>query len=124
MARHIRGTAAMTLHVHDLDRAAAFWRALGLEGDAEPGGEAVSFAIPGSGPLTLHRWQSQCAENGGRPPGTVSGLMFDTADVEAACREVGRSGGRVVDAPFPGPDGGRWAVAADPDGNEFFLCGP
>lgn len=124
MTSHILGTKAMTIHVHDLGKVAAFWEALGLTRDEEGGGEAASFAIPGSAPLMIHKWQSQCAANGGRPPGTVTGLMLSTPDVEAACAQATKAGGQVVDPPFPGPDGGRWAVAADPDGNEFFLCGP
>lgn len=123
MPGQILGTYAMTLHVHDLARAARFWEALGL---APSGGneEVFNFAVPDSGPLSLHRWQSACATNGGRPPGTVSGLMLATDDAKAACERVAKAGGQVIAPPFPAPAGGMWAVAADPDGNEFMLCAP
>lgn len=111
----------MTMHVHDLKKVADFWGALGLERE-DATDESVSFTLPGSAPLTLHAWSSQCATNGGRPPGTVSGLMLATRDTKAACDAVKMAGGAIVAPPFPGPGGGRWAVAADPDGNEFMLC--
>lgn len=119
----IKGTAGMTMHVNDLDASARFWEQLGLaRGNVDE--ESAALEIPGSAPLALHKWGSMCAENGGRPPGTVSGLMFDVDDAQAACDRVVRAGGRVTAPPFPGPTGGTWAVVADPDGNEFFVCAP
>lgn len=38
------------------------------------------------------------------------------------CDRVNAAGGKVISPPFPGPNGGARAVAADPDGNEFMLC--
>lgn len=113
----------MTVHVHDLAANTRFWEQVGLTlGEADA--ESASFDIPGSAPLTLHAWDSMCAKNGGRPPGTVSGIMFGVDDAQAICDRVARSGGRVTAPPFPGPTGGSWAVIADPDGNEFFMCAP
>ncbi|MFP5356529.1 MAG: SRPBCC domain-containing protein [Gemmatimonadota bacterium] len=119
----ITGTFGMTVHVHDLTKAGRFWEALGLRVDGADG-EVIRFVVPGSGPLTLHKWESACASNGGRPPGTVSGLMFGVDDASAACARVEQGGGRIVAPPFPSPGGGTWAVVADPDGNEFMLCAP
>lgn len=119
----ITGTFGMSMHVHDLARVSRFWESMGLKllGTSD---EAAAFAVPGSGPISLHKWQSACATNGGRPPGTVSGIMLATDDAKAACERVAKAGGKVLAPPFPAPIGGSWAIAADPDGNEFMLCEP
>ena len=119
----ITGTFGMTMHVHDLGKASKFWETLGLK-PIHVDAEVALFAVPGSGPLMLHRWQSACQTNGGRPPGTVSGIMLSVDDAEAATARVASAGGKVVAPPFPAPSGGHWAVVADPDGNEFLLCAP
>lgn len=121
MRGSITGTFGMTMHVHDLPRGAKFWEALGLK-PLMVSEESAAFAVPNSGPISLHRWQSACQQNGGRPPGTVSGIMLAVDDAQAMCERVTSSGGRVVAPPFPAPSGGAWAVVADPDGNEFMVC--
>ena len=121
MRGNITGTFGMTMHVHDLAKVTQFWNALGLK-QLYADADLASLNVPGSGPLTLHRWQSSCAQNGGRPPGTVSGLMFAVDDAGAMCERVSAAGGKVLTPPFPVANGGTWAIAADPDGNEFMLC--
>lgn len=123
MRGNITGTYGMTMHVHDLGKGSKFWESMGLK-TLYATEEAAGFAVPGSGPISLHRWQSACQTNGGRPPGTVSGIMLMTDDARAACDRVVAAGGRVVAPPFPAPAGGFWSVVADPDGNEFMLCQP
>lgn len=120
----ITGTVGMTIHVHDVRRATAFWERMGLVvGSASD--DFVTLTIPKSGPLMLHKWQSACAHNGGRPPGTVSGLMLAVDDAAAACARVEKAGGRTEMAPFPAPDGsGTWVMVSDVDGNEFVVCAP
>lgn len=119
----ITGTLAMTMHVHDLGKVSKFWEGLGLE-RLHADADVASFAVPGSGPIMLHRWQSACQANGGRPPGTVSGIMLHVDDAQAATERAAKAGGKVVAPPFPAPTGGHWAVVADPDGNEFMICAP
>lgn len=124
MTAKIDGTYAMTMHVDDLERARSFYgKGLGLE-EAFANEEALTFAVPNSPPLTLHKWQSSCKERGARPPGTVSGIMLLCADPNAACKEIEAAGGKVTEAPFKGPFGTLWATVADPEGNEFMLCEP
>ena len=119
----ITGTFGMTMHVHDLGRVTKFWGSLGLD-PQQLDADTASLPIPGSGPITLHRWQTACATNGGRPPGTVSGILLAVDDANAMCDRVGAAGGKVVTPPFRPETGGSWAVVADPDGNEFMVCAP
>ena len=119
----ITGTVGMTIHVNDMEQAKRFWEALGLKVEGSDGA-LVRLAIPGSAPITLHTWNSVCATNGGRPPGTVTGLMLAVDDASAACARVTQAGGRIVAPPFTPWSGGMWAIVADPDGNEFIVCAP
>lgn len=123
MRGSITGTYGMTMHVNDLHRGVKFWESVGLK-PLLITEDAAAFAVPNSGPITLHKWQSACQTSGGRPPGTVSGLMLATDDAAAACARVAEAGGKVLAPPFPAPPGGFWSVVADPDGNEFMLCQP
>lgn len=123
MPGSITGTFGMTMHVNDLGKVSKFWESLGLK-PLFSDGDSAAFAVPGSGPITLHRWQSACQSNGGRPPGTVSGLMLSVDDAKAVTDRVTSAGGKVLAPPFPAPTGGQWAIVADPDGNEFMVCAP
>ena len=120
----ITGTFGMTMHVNDLAKTSKFWESLGLR-SIYATDEAAGFAVPNSGPISLHKWQSACQQNGGRPPGTVSGIMLSVDDAKAVADRVTSAGGRVVAPPFPAPSGqGHWAILADPDGNECMVCAP
>jgi predicted enzyme related to lactoylglutathione lyase len=59
------------------------------------------------------------------PPGTPFlpdwSIYFGTADVDAAAREVKRLGGEIRVEPMDIPGIGRFAIAADPQGNGFAL---
>ena len=66
-------------------------------------------------------------EEGGREPGTVSGIVFSHHNPVAACAEISRRGGKVTDPPHEIHPPGftvTLAVIADPDGNEFVLRSP
>ncbi len=120
----ISGLHAVTIHVRDIQRARAFYQdVLGLnEINFQEKVQRAVFAIPGTSTILTMHVQSPGEE--GRDPGTVSGIIFQHPDPEAACREIRRRGGTVtsepkhVDSPFG--DFVR-AVFADPDGNEFIL---
>lgn len=127
MATPIEGLEAVTVHVRDIHKARRFYaevlglRELQFDGTA---GRAV-FGIPGV-PVTL-RMHVYDPEEGGREPGTVSGIVFSHHDPVSACAEIGRRGGKVTDPPHKiTPPGftATLAVIADPDGNEFVLRSP
>lgn len=120
----ITGLHAVTIHIRDIQRSRTFYREVfGLEelSFTESRNRAV-FALPGTSTLlTMH---IQGPDEGGREPGTVTGLILGHPDPAAACEEFRRRGGvvaneaRVVE--FPGVKF-VLAVVADPDGNEFVI---
>ena len=120
----VEGMEAVSVHVHDIERARKFYsEVLGLrEVSFLPAASRAAFAIPGSSTLlTMH---IQADGEGGREPGTVSGIVFSSSDPVAACAEVRRRGGTVVDEPrtWNGPLGTvTLGVVADPDGNQFVI---
>jgi len=123
----IEGLEAVTVHVRDIHKARKFYgEVLGLtelqfDGKA---GRAV-FGIPGTSvTLRMHVYDP---EEGGREPGTVSGVVFSHRDPASACAEITRRGGQVVDPPHlihPPGFTVTLSVIADPDGNEFVLRSP
>ena len=124
MSDVIEGMEAVTVHVRDVQRARKFYsEVLGLkEVSFLPAASRAAFAIPGTTTLlTMHI----LGENeGGREPGTVSGIVFSHHDPKAACSEIRRRGGSIVDEPqtYPNPLGiVTLGVFADPDGNQFVL---
>jgi len=127
MTAMIEGLEAVTVHVRDIHRARMFYgEVLGLNELQFDGkvGRAV-FAIPGT--TTTLRMHVYDPEEGGREPGTVSGVVFSHHDPESACAEISRRGGRVVDPPHKITPPGftmTLSVIADPDGNEFVLRSP
>ncbi len=127
MTELIDGIEAVTVHIRDIRKARAFYgQVLGLQELQfdDQHGRAV-FAIPGT--TTALRMHVQGPDEGGREPGTVSGIVFSSHDPVAACREIRRLGGTVVEEPHPIHPPGfttTMAVFADPDGNEFILRSP
>ncbi len=124
MSDVITGLHAVTIHVQDIHRARKFYEeVLGFkELNFDTKSSRAVFALPGTSTLlTMH---IQATGEGGRDPGTVSGIVFRHPDPGAACEEIKRRGGTVtveakpVDSPF-----GEFvrAVIADPDGNEFVI---
>ncbi|HTT72812.1 MAG TPA: VOC family protein [Thermoplasmata archaeon] len=127
MTALIEGLEAVTVHVRDIRTARSFYgEVLGLPEVQFDGtvGRAV-FSIPGTSvTLRMHVYDP---DEGGREPGTVSGIVFSHRDPVAACAEIARRGGRVVDPPHrihPPGFTATLAVIADPDGNEFVLRSP
>lgn len=124
MREVVTGLHAVTVHVRDIRRARTFYReVLGLRelGFYEKSRRAV-FALPGTSTLlTMH---IQSPDEGGRDPGTVSGIVFRHPDPAAACEEIKRRGGAVTAEPrlieMPSVRFVR-AVIADPDGGEFVV---
>ncbi len=124
MREVIAGLHSVTLHIRDVTAASSFYReVLGLREllvDSRQG-RAV-YAIPGTSTLlTMH---VQRPGEGGREPGTVSGLVFHHPDPAAACAEIRRRGGTITMEPVEFETSiGKFvrAVIADPDGNEFIL---
>jgi catechol 2,3-dioxygenase-like lactoylglutathione lyase family enzyme len=125
MSDVITGLHAVTIHIRDLAKARTFYRdvlALKELEFAESAGRAV-YALPGTPTLlTMH---IQGPDEGGRDPGTVSGLVFRHPDPAAACATIRHRGGTITVEPkeIETPGGARFtrAVFADPDGNEFLL---
>jgi catechol 2,3-dioxygenase-like lactoylglutathione lyase family enzyme len=120
----ITGLHAVTIHIRDLQKARKFYSdVLGLKEVSfnEARNRAV-FALPGTSTLlTMH---IQGGDEGGREPGTVTGLILRHPDPVAAIEEIKRRGGTVANEPrileLPGVKF-VLGVIADPDGNEFVI---
>lgn len=120
----IQGLHAVTVHITDLEKARGFYRdVLGLrELLVDVRANRAVFALPNT--TTLLTMHVQAPGEGGREPGTVSGLVFHHPDPEAACREIRRRGGTVTVEPGVIETAiGKFVrgVIADPDGNEFII---
>jgi predicted enzyme related to lactoylglutathione lyase len=127
MTEPIQSLGAVTIHVRDIRRSRAFFtEVLGLRelSYSEPFSRA-SFALPGSSTvLTMH---VQREGEGGREPGTVTGIVFCHEDPFAACDEIRRRGGTITNEPETVERPGvryTLGVFADPDGNEFIVRAP
>ncbi len=124
MAEVIEGMEAVTIHVRDIRKARTFYgEVLGLkEVHFDEKASRAVFAIPGTS--VALRMHVQGADEGGRDPGTVSGIVFSHHDPVAACAEIRQRGGTITDEPHTiNPPGFTvtMSVFADPDGNEFVL---
>jgi predicted enzyme related to lactoylglutathione lyase len=124
MSDVIEGMEAVTVHIRDIERARKFYtEVLGLrEVSYIPAASRAAFAIPGT--TTVLSMHIQAEGEGGREPGTVSGIIFSHHDPSAACIEIQKRGGSIVDEPktFETPLGKQTRVVfADPDGNQFVL---
>jgi len=120
----IEGMEAVTVHIHDIQRARKFYsEVLGLkEVSYTAAASRAAYAIPGT--TTLLTMHVQGEGEGGRDPGTVSGIVFSHHDPKAACSEIRNRGGSIVDEPhtFQAAVGMvTLGVFADPDGNQFVL---
>jgi predicted enzyme related to lactoylglutathione lyase len=123
----IESLGAVTVHISDLARARPFYKdALGLrEIDYDEKFQRARYALPGTTTLlTIHRMGE---DEGGRPPGTVSGIVFFHRDPHQAIAEIKRRGGTVTNEPETVQRPGvsyTLGVVADPDGNEFVIRAP
>jgi predicted enzyme related to lactoylglutathione lyase len=124
MTEIVGGLHAVTVHIRDPGASRTFYRdVLGLKELLydEKAGRLV-FALPGT--TALLSMHVQRPGEGGRDPGTVSGVLFRCADPAAACAEIARRGGTVTVEPQTVESAlGSFvrAAIADPDGNEFLL---
>jgi catechol 2,3-dioxygenase-like lactoylglutathione lyase family enzyme len=120
----IEGLEAVTVHIRDIARAREFYsNVLGLkEVSFLPQASRAAFAIPGTTALLSMHVQGE--GEGGREPGTVSGVIFAHRDPAAALAEIARRGGTIVDEPRT-LDAAMGKVTlgvfADPDGNQFVV---
>jgi predicted enzyme related to lactoylglutathione lyase len=124
MSEVIEGMEAVSVHIRDIERARKFYsEVLGLkEVSFIAAASRAAFAIPGT--TTLLTMHIQGEGEGGREPGTVTGIVFSHHDPKAACAEINRRGGSIVNEPerFQSPLGMQTrGVFADPDGNEFVI---
>ncbi|MCI4323452.1 MAG: VOC family protein [Thermoplasmata archaeon] len=124
MSDVITGLSAVSVHIRDIQKARSFYRdVLGLkELSFDDKGSRASFVLPDSS--TVLRMHIQGPDEGGREPGTVTGILFRHPDPAAACAEIKRRGGTVANesrrVELPGIQFDL-AVIADPDGNEFII---
>lgn len=124
MTEAITGLHAVTIHIQDIGKARSFYRdVLGLkELSFDEKARRAVFALPGTS--TILSMHVMAPGEGGREPGTVSGVVFSHPDPAVACAEIKRRGGAVTLEPtvveMPGAKFVR-AVIADPDGNEFLI---
>jgi predicted enzyme related to lactoylglutathione lyase len=124
MAQLIEGMEAVSVHVRDIERARKFYsEVLGLkEASFIAAASRAAFEIPGT--TTLLTMHIQGEGEGGREPGTVSGIIFSHHDPMAACAEIRKRGGTIIAEPTTSqtPLGKQTrGVFADPDGNEFVI---
>jgi predicted enzyme related to lactoylglutathione lyase len=118
----IEGMEAVTVHIRDIQRARKFYSdVLGLkEVFYIPSASRAAYASPGTTTLLIMHVPGE--NEGGREPGTVSGVVFSHHDPKAACSEIRKRGGSIVDEPktFQAAIGTvTLGVFADPDGNQF-----
>ncbi len=124
MSEVIEGMEAVSVHSVDIERSRKFYsEVLGLkEVSFIAAASRAAFAIPGSTTmLTMH---VQGKDEGGREPGAVTGIVFSHHDPKAACSEIRKRGGSIVNQPetFQTPLGMQTrGVFADPDDNEFVI---
>jgi catechol 2,3-dioxygenase-like lactoylglutathione lyase family enzyme len=126
---------AVVLPVADVDRAKAFYEALGWRLDADfpiaPDYRVVQFTPPNS-PASIHFGIGMTTA----APGSAQNLLLVVEDVEAARGELTSHGAEVSDVfhgagqnpdrrvPGPDPEHGSYksfATFADPDGNTWLL---
>lgn len=124
MSEVLAGLHAVTVHIRDAGKARTFYRdVLGLkELIFDDRANRLVFALPNS--TTLLTMHVMGPEEGGREPGTVSGVVFQHPDPAAACREIARRGGTISAEPREIETAiGTFVrgVIADPDGNEFVI---
>jgi predicted enzyme related to lactoylglutathione lyase len=120
----IEGMSAVTVHVTEINRARKFYsEVLGLtEVTYQPERRRAVFKIPGH-ETTVLSMHEMAPEEGGRPAGTVSGIIFSHRDPAKAMEEIRRRGGAVLTEVAKAPTGMVRGSFADPDGNEFVLAG-
>jgi catechol 2,3-dioxygenase-like lactoylglutathione lyase family enzyme len=121
------GLSAVTLVTDDMDRAVAFYRALGFEDRAGGGDPAfMSFAV-GSGFLNLIA-RGHAATRGATPDARTARwwgrVIVHVTDVDAFHARAIASGLRPHAPPRDAPWGERYFHLTDPDGHELSFARP
>jgi catechol 2,3-dioxygenase-like lactoylglutathione lyase family enzyme len=116
----------ITLGVADLERARAFYEALGWKTGAEPAADVVFFQ---AGEMVLALWEraqlaeDSCVEDGGGWGGTTLALNLGSpAEVDAAIEQARRAGARIGREPAASAWGGYSGVFLDPDGHPWEVA--
>ena len=125
MPTPIIGTNAMSMHVKDINKARQFYtNVVGLkEANFDAAQKVAYFEVPNSPVLAVHEWSGFCMHGPmeGRPPGTVSGIIFHVNDTTQAANDLKKKGATISFGPEKTPMGTVIAAVKDPDGNEFVL---
>lgn len=118
---------AATVFVGDLERARRFYLdVLGFEERTDgglPGAYGAEVAPPGASTSlllvqpTLSELGIERASIARQRIGEPTGLLLETADLDATCRRLRALGVETGEPPLPGPA----ATLHDPDGNELVL---
>ena len=116
----------ITLGVGDLERARAFYEALGWRTGAEPGDDVVFFQAGG---MVVALWvRAQLAEDstvedpGGWGGVTLAYNVRSPADVDAVIEEARAAGATIGREPAETFWGGYSAVFVDPDGHPWEVA--
>ena len=116
----------ITLGVRDLDRARAFYEALGWQTGAAAGDDVVFFQ---AGDMVVALWdrarlaEDSCVEDSGGWGGTTLALNFGSpAEVDAAIEEARAAGATIGREPAETFWGGYSAVMIDPDGHPWEIA--
>lgn len=116
----------ITLGVANVDRARAFYEALGWKTDAEPGGEIVFFQTGG---FILALWDrtklaqdSGVRDSGGWGGITVAHNVRSTQEVDAVLQEARAAGANITRAGAETFWGGYSGIFVDPDGHPWEVA--
>lgn len=115
----------VTLGVADVERAAAFYRALGWEGET-PNGEVWFFQAGG---MVLALWgraelaaDSVVTDPGGWGGVTLAHNVASPAEVDAVLETARAAGATIGRAGAPTPWGGYSGIFIDPDGHPWEIA--
>lgn len=120
----VTGVFAVTLHIRDVEKSRHFYRdVLGLkEVVFDVTAHRAVYALPGT--TTLLAMHVMGPTEGGREPGTVTGIIFSHPFPGVACAEIQQRGGTITVPPTLVERGGSKfyrGAFSDPDGNEFLI---
>src|SRR3954463_14073505 len=126
--------AFSTISIISRDPAAsiAFYQLLGLDlDDHSGGGDIVHSTVRGNKPADLDVDSHNLGEiyhagvRAGRSRGVVIGFSVDTRqDVDAAYERLTAAGHEGLQVPYDAFWGARYAIVADPDGNDVGIMSP
>jgi catechol 2,3-dioxygenase-like lactoylglutathione lyase family enzyme len=116
----------VTLGVTDLDRARAFYEALGWRTRAEPDADVVFFQAGG---MVVALWdrarlaEDSCVEDGGGWGGvTLANNVSSSDDVDDVIEEARSAGANIAREPGETFWGGYSAIFIDPDGHPWEVA--